>query len=1133
MYKLFCFLAMILFIAFNYSCDPDDITSALENSDLVVDTFYLTPADATVRDSITFHCIIKNEGLGSSDSTKLKLKVGGESMPPEYDIPPIGSNSTFEVSRTMLLPIALTYLAIATVDFEDVETETNEDNNVDSLIFSINPPPRANLIIDTIIHSPESPTTIDSITFTINIANLGEAASDSSKLSLKVGGESMPPKYDIPPMFPGDVYSVSRKMLLPISLTYLAIANVDCDGEEIESDETDNVDSLIFRINPRPKPNLKIDTIISMPDSPTTIDSITFRVRVTNDGEARSDSCQLSYKVGGESMPPKYNIPGIEPGATYTVQRKMLLPIALTYLAIATIDCDGELLETDETDNVDSLIFRVNPAPKPNLVVDNISLLPTVPTTEDSITFSVRVRNIGDETSDTSKLAFKVGGESMPPQFPIPSLPAGSNYIVTRKMLLPIALTYLSIATVDCNSNVAETDETDNIDSLIFSVVRPEQSDLEIIGFSNSPVSPTVSDSITFSVMVRNRGERASYETTLRLKVGGESTPPEFDVPALLSGETYTVSRKLLLPIALTYLAIANIDPGDIIDEENESNNIDSLIFSVAKATLPDYQIMSTSILPLIPTTEDSITISAIIKNNGPAIAPVGEGQIKIVGEQNPISYEIPKLTVGATHTIKRKVLLKEVREYEIIVNADPNLKIDEVDEQNNEAKMKFFVSDVRQPNLIIESFYIKPSTPSTEDSIALVTVIKNDGSKKTNPCKAAIYVDTEDKYGLIDVPALVSGATHTIKKMVKINVAGIHVASAIIDTANEILESNEDDNRSQIEFMVETDQPDLHIKSLSLDPATPTIGQEVTITAIVENIGTGDADSSITSIKIHGDISSLDEYKVPKLRKDSSYAIKKITTFNSERVYTIIVSADSDNDIMDEISEGNNTKSLEIDVTNSLLAFYKFTTQGDMIYDSSSNGYHGKNNNVISAVDPFGNNTTAGGFDSYSSYVEMEKQLTPLSGHSSWAVTFWQINYSTPPGPYMTVLNFGNDVNSKSVWIGFNAVSGSLRAGFWGAQKESDVVKSEPYGADYKFFGISYDHKTGKAFCMTSDGSSTVKDTLNLAEGISPNVDAKNFIIGKEIGVNGANYLSGGLDELRIYKNALSFEEMEKLMGN
>jgi len=216
-YFLACFsiFTTLFFILSLCSCDPTDPTSP----DLTIDSTSYSPSNPNTTDSITFTIHVRNRGSESSSICDLSFKVGGESAPPVYTIPALGVGATYLVSRRMLLPIALTYLSIATVDVADEVSESNENNNIDSLIFSVNPPPRPDLTIDTITKSPASPTTADSITFSIRVRNNGPGISSVCKLEFKVGGESMPPQYDIPAMAPGATYTRERKMLLPIALT--------------------------------------------------------------------------------------------------------------------------------------------------------------------------------------------------------------------------------------------------------------------------------------------------------------------------------------------------------------------------------------------------------------------------------------------------------------------------------------------------------------------------------------------------------------------------------------------------------------------------------------------------------------------------------------------------------------------------------------------------------------------------------------------------------------------------------------------------------------------------------------------------------------------------------------------------
>lgn len=49
-------------------------------------------------------------------------------------------------------------------------------------------------------------------------------------------------------------------------------------------------------------------------------------------------------------------------GASFTVQRSLVVEVAQWYLSEVIADCDGEVVEDDETNNRDTLIFEVTEA---------------------------------------------------------------------------------------------------------------------------------------------------------------------------------------------------------------------------------------------------------------------------------------------------------------------------------------------------------------------------------------------------------------------------------------------------------------------------------------------------------------------------------------------------------------------------------------------------------------------------------------------------------------------------------------------------------------------------------------------------------------------------------------------------
>jgi subtilase family serine protease len=216
-------------------------------------------------------------------------------------------------------------------------------------------------------------------------------------------------------------------------------------------------------------------------------------------------------------------------------------------------------------------------------VISNINFSPGSPRAGDEITFWVFVRNQGSAPAGASTLRFRVGGETYPPETPVPALGPGQEYRHERKVTLNVAQNYLVTATADALDQVSESDEGNNVLTRAFSVAPAlGKPDLMIRIINFSPGSPRAGDEITFWVFVRNQGSALAGASTLRFQVGGETYPPETPIPALGPGQEYRHERKVTLNVAQNYLATATADALAQVSESNEANNVRTRSFRVS-----------------------------------------------------------------------------------------------------------------------------------------------------------------------------------------------------------------------------------------------------------------------------------------------------------------------------------------------------------------------------------------------------------------------------------------------------------------------------------------------------------------------------------------------------------------------
>ena len=117
------------------------------------------------------------------------------------------------------------------------------------------------------------------------------------------------------------------------------------------------------------------------------------------------------------------------------------------------------------------------PTKIPDLIIESLTHSPANPTTEDIISFTAVVRNIGGRTAGRSTLALKVGGETFPKTYSVPLLRAGGRHTVQRRGTLSVAQRYRNTATADFKNEVRESNETNNQKIDEYSVAIPVEED--------------------------------------------------------------------------------------------------------------------------------------------------------------------------------------------------------------------------------------------------------------------------------------------------------------------------------------------------------------------------------------------------------------------------------------------------------------------------------------------------------------------------------------------------------------------------------------------------------------------------------------------------------------------------------
>lgn len=150
------------------------------------------------------------------------------------------------------------------------------------------------------------------------------------------------------------------------------------------------------------------------------------------------------------------------------------------------------------------------PAPNPDLTVSGVSWSPQNPVESDAITASATVRNAGTVAAGATNVNLYLGTTKVGTAA-VGALAAGASTTVSANIGAQNAGSYQLTAKVDEANAVIEQNENNNsFTGSTALVVSPVQSSDLVAATGWSPNSPSVGNTVTFSVTLRNQGTVAS-----------------------------------------------------------------------------------------------------------------------------------------------------------------------------------------------------------------------------------------------------------------------------------------------------------------------------------------------------------------------------------------------------------------------------------------------------------------------------------------------------------------------------------------------------------------------------------------------------------------------------------------------
>lgn len=182
-----------------------------------------------------------------------------------------------------------------------------------------------------------------------------------------------------------------------------------------------------------------------------------------------------------------------------------------------------------------------------------------------------------------------------------------------------------------------------------------------------------------------------------------------------------------------------------------------------------------------------------------------------------------------------------------VFVVVNPLNTVDELNTNNNEASKN--ITSATLPDLQISSADISfdPSLPHSGESVTLTANVRNTGETSAANISVDIYNGDPDSGGVPMGSTVISaiGAGSSVAVTASGSFTdGAHAIFVVVDGANTIVESDKTNNKASKTLTIGQEGIDLSVSrnDISFSPASPKEGNQVTINAVIKNMGVNTA---------------------------------------------------------------------------------------------------------------------------------------------------------------------------------------------------------------------------------------------------------------------------------------------------
>ena len=461
-----------------------------------------------------------------------------------------------------------------------------------------------------------------------------------------------------------------------------------------------------------------------------------------------------------------------------------------------------------------------------------------------------------------------------------------SFYPLKIKHILALLLTFITLVPAVAVSGINS--------AAAFAADGP---DLIVSSITLSPAEPAIDETVSITAAVKNQGNSAAGPSHVVCYV--DSTILATVQISSLGAGTSTTATFTWKAEQGSHTIKAIADTTNIVNETSETNNTNTYAITTKAA---DLIVQSITWSPPNPSRGEAVMFSVVLKNQGNAVSRTTNMELFIDGSSRGLQ-DIPAINPGGTAT-KTYNWVAIVGQHAIKAAADQLNHVKESNESNNERTVTF---STEAPDLTIDKIIWSPLNISKNDTVSLTATVKNQGSGTADACHLAYYIDNE-LISTLPVSSLGAGVSVNITFNWKA-LSDKHELKTVVDYYKYVTESDENNNENLSTLI--TLAPDLTVTGITWTPADAAVGDEVTFTARIKNLGGGRSEQTKALCYVGNNY--LVSLNIPEIAA-GEYTLLVFKWVATGGSHPVSVNIDSDNLLL-ETSKDNNKLIVTINI--------------------------------------------------------------------------------------------------------------------------------------------------------------------------------------------------------------------------